>query len=358
VNIAIGLIAAMLIGVGLVLQQHAAEQAPKSYFLRLRLIAELLHQRRWLVGVGIMAAGQLLSAWTVGHLTLSVAEPLLATNLLFALIVAVPLSGERLHRSELVGAVLLSAGVAALSVSRSVSTQGLRFGSAAYWPAAAAIGAIALCLIRAGWRREGQQRALLTGTASGLIFGISDALTRQTVQLVSNHSILVVLTSWPAYCLVATSLVALWLMESSFNAAPLHASLPAITAAEPVAGILLGVVVFGDVIHVSPGLIALQAAGLVTLVTGVILVARAPVLSNLRPRRLIPGRPARDARGSRAHDKLLRRLARDKPGRLARDKPGRLARDKPGRLARDKPLPASTAPVIPPAPAAPKGKEA
>lgn len=334
-NIAIGLIAAMLIGVGLVLQQHAAEQAPKSYFLRLRLIAELLHQRRWLFGIGIMAAGQLLSAWTVGHLTLSVAEPLLATNLLFALIVAVPLSGERLQRSELFGAVLLSAGVAALSVSRSVSTQGLRFGSAAYWPAAAAIGAVALCLIRAGWRREGQHRALLTGTASGLIFGISDALTRQTVQLVSSHSLLVVLTSWPAYCLVATSLVALWLMESSFNAAPLHASLPAITAAEPVAGILLGVVVFGDVIHVSPGLIALQAAGLVTLVTGVILVARAPVLSNLRPRRLIPGRPARD-----------------KPGRW-------LARDKPGRLARDKPLPAaSPAPVIPPAPAAPKGKEA
>lgn len=292
-NIAIGLIAAMLVGVGLVLQQHAAEQAPKSYFLRLRLITELLHQRRWLAGIAIMVAGQILSAWTIGHLSLSVAEPLLATELIFALIVAVPLSGERPQKSELIGAVLLSAGVAALSVSRSINTQELRFGSAAYWPAAAAIGAVALCLVRAGWHREGQHRALLTGTASGLIFGISDALTRQTVQTISRHSLLGALTSWPAYCLLATSLVALWLMESSFNAAPLHASLPAITAAEPVAGILLGVVVFGDVIHVSPGLIALQAAGLVTLVTGVILVARAPALSSLRPRRLVPGLPAR-----------------------------------------------------------------
>ena len=129
-------------------------------------------------------------------------------------------------------------------------------------------------LVRAGWRRQGEQRALLTGTASGLIFGISDA--SQTVQIISHHSHLAVLTSWPAYCLVATSLVALWLMERLFNAAPLHASLPAITAAEPVAGILLGVVVFGDVIHISPGLIALQAVGLVALVTGVILVARPP----------------------------------------------------------------------------------
>ena len=89
-NIAIGLIAAMLIGVGLVLQQHAAEQAPNSYFLRLRLIAELLRQRRWLAGIAIMVAGQILSAWTIGHLSLSVAEPLLATELIFALIVAVP----------------------------------------------------------------------------------------------------------------------------------------------------------------------------------------------------------------------------------------------------------------------------
>ena len=43
-NIAITLVAALLAGAGFVLQQHAAEQAPKSYFLRLRLITTLLHR--------------------------------------------------------------------------------------------------------------------------------------------------------------------------------------------------------------------------------------------------------------------------------------------------------------------------
>jgi drug/metabolite transporter (DMT)-like permease len=294
-NIAIALIAAMLIGTGLVLQQHAAEQAPKAYFLRPQLIGELLRQRRWLLGIAIMAVGQILAAWTIGHLTLTVAEPLLAMQLIFALTLAVPLTGERLQKSELLGAVMLAGGVAALSISRSINTQGLRFGSAAYWPAAAAIGAVALLLVRAGWRRTGQQRATLTGIASGLILGIADALTRQTVEIISGHSLLVVFSSWPAYCLLATSLVGLWLMESSFNAAPLHASLPGITAAEPITGILLGVVIFGDVVRISPGLIALQAVGIVALVTGVILVARAPVLSSLRPKRPILPRPARPA---------------------------------------------------------------
>lgn len=95
------------------------------------------------------------------------------------------------------------------------------------------------------------------------------------------------LTSWPGYCLVAASLIGLWLMESSFNAAPLHASLSAITTAEPIAGIALGIVVFGDVVRVSPGMITLQAAGLAATVAGVIMVARAPALSSLRPAHLI-----------------------------------------------------------------------
>lgn len=282
-NVALALVAALLVGIGLVLQQHAAQEAPKAYFLHLDLIRELVRKRRWLAGIVIMTAGEVLSAWTIGNLDLSVAEPLLATDLIFALVVAVPLTGVRLRKSELLGAVLLASGVAALSLSRSVAAASTRFGSTAYWPAAAVIGLLALVLVRAGWRRTGQQRATLTGLASGLIFGISDALTRSTLRIVDSHGVVAVLITWPAYCLAAASLLALWLMESSFNAAPLHASLPAITAAEPVVGILLGVVVFGDEIRISPGTLALQAAGLVALVAGVILVARAPALSSLRP---------------------------------------------------------------------------
>jgi drug/metabolite transporter (DMT)-like permease len=287
VGVLIAVAAALLSGVGLVLQQHAAEQAPQAYFLRLRLIADLVRRPRWLAGIAVMGAGQLLSVWVLGHLVLSVAEPLLASSLIFALILAVPLSGQALRKTELAGALLLSMGVAALSVARTVSSQGARFGSFAYWPAAAGIAAIAWLLVMAGRRRRGQQRATLTGCAAGLVFGISDALTRRTVQIADAHSLIAILTSWPAYSLAAASLIGLWLMESSFNAAPLHASLPAITAAEPVAGIALGVVVFGDVVRVSPAMIALQAAGLAAMFTGVILVARAPALSSLQPARVI-----------------------------------------------------------------------
>ena len=97
------------------------------------------------------------------------------------------------------------------------------------------------------------------------------------------------LHSWSAYCLVATGAVGLLLMQSAFNAGPLHASLPTITAGEPVAGILLGIVVFGDQISLSPASLAMHAGGLAALVVGVILVARAPALGNLRKAVVEPG---------------------------------------------------------------------
>jgi hypothetical protein len=115
------------------------------------------------------------------------------------------------------------------------------------------------------------------------VFGLQDALTRQTVRLL-GLGLLPALTSWPGYALVVVGVIGLWLMQSAFSAGPLHASLPAITAGEPVAGICLGIVVFGDQLHTSPGLIALQAAGFVALVVGVVMVARGPALAAVRSR--------------------------------------------------------------------------
>jgi drug/metabolite transporter (DMT)-like permease len=289
-NVAITLVAALLLGVGFVLQQKAAEQAPQALFLRLALIADLLRRRRWLAGLAVMIAGELASAWSVSHLSLSVAEPLLTTSLLFALALAVPLSGQRLRATELVGVVILSGGVAALSVGRSAHSPAESFASPAGWLAAAAIAGLAACFLQVGKRCSGQVRATFIGTAAGLVFGISDALTRQTVHVLNTHPFTSLLTDWPGYSLIGASLVGLWLMQSAFNSAPLHASLPAISAAEPAAGIILGVVVFGDEIQTAPIMIAVQIVGVVALVVGVVLVARAPALADLRPSHLVPPR--------------------------------------------------------------------
>src|SRR5262245_2799451 len=273
--IAVTVIAAMLLGSGFVLQQHAAAKLPSSY-LHLRLISQLLRQRIWLGGIAVMIIGQVLSAWGLGHLSLTVSEPLLATNLIFALLLAAPISGEIPRRTELIGAVLLCLGVGALSASRSVRALSESFGSFSHWPAAAIIGGVAAALAIIGRRGPVKLRATLTGAGGGLLLGIADALTRRRVEIVDGHGLATLLTTWPGYAVICTAAVGLWLVQSAFSAGPLHASLPAITAAEPLAGITLGVLVFGDVVHVTPWLLALQAAGIATMFAGTVLVARAP----------------------------------------------------------------------------------
>ncbi len=309
VDYATTLVAAVLLGIGFVLQQYAARQEPESRFLSPRILTDLLRKPRWLIGIACMVAGQLLAAWSIGHLELTLVEPLLTTYLLFALILAVPLSKQAMHWTEVAGALILCLGVTLLSLSRSTKPIGLSFGSFSHWPAAAIIAGIAFVSVQIGLSRMGNARASLTGLAAGLVFGIQDALTRQTLEILQGHPISVLLSTWPPYCLLATGIVGLWLMQSAFSAGPLHSSLPTIAAGEPVAGIVLGIVVFGDRIQISPGMLAIEAGGIAALIVGVVLVARSSAFGGLRKRTVVITPHTTPAETSTRHpdDSALRR---------------------------------------------------
>ena len=278
----ITLLAALLIGTGFVLQQYAAQREPDAIFLSWRLLAALIRKPRWLTGIGCMIGGQILAAWSIGHLELSFVEPLLATNLIFALILAVPLSKASLKVWEVLGAAVLCVGVTLLSVQRSVKPVGESFGSVSHWPAAAVIAVIAFAAVQIGRSRSSRTRAMLTGIGAGLVFGIQDALTRQTLEILQSGGISGMFSDWAPYALVGAGAIGIWLMQSAFSAGPLQFSLPAISAGEPLVGILLGVLVFGDRIQLTPGLLAIQAGGVAALIVGVVMVGRAPALSQLR----------------------------------------------------------------------------
>ena len=276
------LVAALLLGVGFVLQQYAAQQEPECRFLSPRILTDLLRKPRWLVGIGCMVAGQLLAAYSIGHAALTLVEPLLSTYLLFALLLAVPMSRQPVRWSEVTGALILIVGVTLLSLSRSTKPIGLSFGSFSHWFVAAIIAGIAFVAVQVGHHVQGNARAVLTGLAAGLVFGIQDALTRQTLEILQGHPVSALLTTWPPYCLLATGIVGLWLMQSAFSAGPLHSSLPTMAAGEPVAGIALGIVVFGDRIQITPGLLAIEAGGIAALIVGVVMVARSSAFTGLR----------------------------------------------------------------------------
>jgi len=323
VDYATTLLAGVLLGVGFVLQQYAAEQEPESRFLHLRILTDLLRKPRWLLGIACMIGGYLLVAWSIDHLELTLVEPLLTTYLIWALVLAVPVSRQPVKVAEVIGALILIGGVTLVSLTRSTTPVGLSFGSLSHWYAAAILAGVAFAAVMIGHRRTGQVRATLTGLAAGLVFGIQDALTRQTLEGLQFNSWTVLFTTWSAYALVGAGIVGIWLMQNAFSAAPLHASLPAIAAGEPLAGIALGIVVFGDRVQITPGMLAIEAGGIAALIVGVIAVARSSAFNGLRKITdvITPGAHGPDSRTPDARTPGARAPRTRMPGRRSAGSP-------------------------------------
>ena len=287
-------LASLLLGVGFVLQQRAAARAPMSDLLTFRLFADLLHYREWVLGLLSMISGQILSGLALGQGKLTVVEPVLATNLLFALFLASRLSRERLGRVEWAGVIALSAGVAAFTLTVRWSDQwSPSLTTAARWPSAGGMGLLALLLAWAGRRRSRpESSATLFAAGAGLCFGIQDALTRRVIGALENARWMAVIADWPAYCLIAVAVVGLLLMQSAFRLAPLRVSLPLVTSLEALGGITLGILVFGDGLDVAPAALVVEGLSLAAMVAGVFVVGRHELLAS-------GGQPTRTPEGGR-----------------------------------------------------------
>ncbi|MER6524037.1 DMT family transporter [Streptomyces sp. NPDC001508] len=272
------LAAACLLGIGFVLQQHAAERAPAAEVLRFRLLWDLAHNGVWLGGIGCMVAGQLLSAVALAKGELSRVEPLLVTNLLFAFALARRLSGQRIGASGWAGVLLLGGGVIAFTLAGRSSAGAAEAGAFRQWTVIGLVIGIALVLIGAARHLPLFEEPPLLAAAAGMLYGVQDALTRMSSGIIGSEGVVALLVSWVPYTLVALAVTGLLLVQSAFEAGPLRMSLPALTAAEPLAGIACGVGFLGDRLRTEALALAWQVTGLVAIVAGVFVLARHPAM--------------------------------------------------------------------------------
>lgn len=78
--------------------------------------------------------------------------------------------------------------------------------------------------------------------------------------------------------MLGQSATALVLGQSAFEAAPIDASLPAITAAEPITAIALGAGVFGEHLDLGSGMLAIELGGLACILVSVYWVTTSRVV--------------------------------------------------------------------------------
>jgi drug/metabolite transporter (DMT)-like permease len=275
VEIALALAAALLFALGTVLQQKAALDEPpvgSSSGLLLRMARRPV----WLAGIAADGLGFVTQAAALGTGSLAVVQPLLVTTLVFALPLGVWLSGQRLRRSDVAAAVLVVVAVAGFLLIAQPAGGRSEAPLADWLIAAGACGAVCVPLVLLGRTGPPRHRAAFLGTATGILFALSAALTKAFVDEL-HLGILHVLGSWELYALVAVGYTSMTLNQLALDTGALAAALATSSSLDPIASVVLGLTLFDESLNAS----ALQAtATVVTLglaLVGVMVLSRKQV---------------------------------------------------------------------------------
>jgi drug/metabolite transporter (DMT)-like permease len=260
-------------GVAAALQHRQAQLAPKSADLSFRLLARLAARPLWLAGVVLAAAAYSLQALALAFGPLSLVAPIVATDLLFALPVAARYS-RPLRAWDWLGCVLAAGGVAAF-LAAAPPSSGRSDAPLRHWVLAFACVALACVLALSASRLTGgAPRAALTAAAAGAVFGLTAAVTLSFSRLVRAVGPGGTLAHWQPWALLALGLAGVLLSANAFQAGALAASLPVMDTVEPVCGVLLGALLFGERLAASPAGFAVQLAGAAAAIAGITLLGR------------------------------------------------------------------------------------
>ncbi len=269
-------VAAALFAAATALQHRAAsEQAPIAGGAKAasKAFGGLVRRPLWLLGLLADAAGFGLHAYALTAGQLAIVQPLLVTSLLFALPIGAWLEKRRITRAELVWAAV---SVASLGVFLALARPSGNGSKPELGPSAATAGVALVLVVGAllAGRRRPARRAAVLGAITGLAFGATAALIK-AVGDSFGHDADTVFTSWPLYALLVIGPAGFAVNQVAFQAGPLSASLPAITAVDPLASIVLGVLLYDERLHGTPVTAAMEAVALVVLGLSVFGLARA-----------------------------------------------------------------------------------
>lgn len=293
-------LAAILLGLGAsfffalagYLQQRAArvtERRGRTVVAGLgSLMARLLRSRTWLLGwwVNLLGFGAQAVALHIGSIAL--VQPLLATQLLFAL----PMSCLELRRwpraKDWAAGAAICGGLVVLLLALGSTPLGGRPDRARILVAAGLVLAlIGLLLALARHLRPGLLNLLAAG-AAGLCFSMTAVFIKLTGDDLLHRGVIHTATDWPGYALAGSTALGLVLEQGAFANGPLPWAIATKDSVNPIASFAIGVLAFSVVLPSDAGHLAAIAGAAALLVIGAVGLAHSPS-SRLWLRRPEPG---------------------------------------------------------------------
>ncbi|MEU2060483.1 DMT family transporter [Streptomyces sp. NPDC013455] len=276
-TVVLALLAALSNASASVLQRRAAVQEQDEgggAGSAVRRFRRTLRRRSWLAGAGLLALSSLLQAGALAVGSLSLVQPLLATELLFTLAVGSVVFRRPPDARTWLAFLALACGLA-LFLLAAAPSAGRQTAAPGDWllGGGAALGVVVLLLAVARPTR-GASRAALLGLASAVAFATTAALLKEAVGRLGQGPA-AMFGHWSPYATGAAGLVAFVVLQGALAAGSLTASQPALTLGDALTSVALGWVLFAERIHLGLAVLP-ELIGVALIGAGSVGLARAP----------------------------------------------------------------------------------
>jgi drug/metabolite transporter (DMT)-like permease len=244
------------------------------------LIRRLVRQRVWITGWLTNLLGFVSQAAALHFGSIALVQPLLVTQLLFALPMASAVIRQWPAARDWVAAVAICGGVACfLAVEGAAPLDGSpdrgRLVVAVLVAAAAVV-----TLVQVAQGRGPLLHSALIATAAGVCYAISAALMKLTTDDLLNHGVLATALDWPGYVLALSTLTGLLLGQQAYGSGSLSAAIAVMSIVNPAVSYVLGMLAFHATLSTSPGPLAASVGAAALLVAGVFGLAHSPTVQS------------------------------------------------------------------------------
>ncbi len=276
----LGLAVAFLFALSAFLQQGAARRTTRDHRSvavgAVSLMSQLVRSRLWLSGWLVNLTGFGLQAVALQVGTIATVQPLLATQLLFAL----PMSSLEQRTwprpRDWMGGLCLCAGLVILILVVRVRPLSGHADRGLIAVVAIATAAIIAVLMPVASRLAPGALVLATGACAGLCFALTAVFIRLTTDDLLNHGVAYTARDWVGYALALSTATGLVLGQGAFANGPLPWAVATKESANPIASYAIGVLAFPVRFPAGPGtMVGLACAGALVVV-GAVVLAHSP----------------------------------------------------------------------------------
>jgi drug/metabolite transporter (DMT)-like permease len=283
----LALVAAFFFALAAALQQKGALNLPEVSLRNPASLARLAGQTMWLLGTAALLTGYVLQAAALDRGRLAIVQPLLVTTVVFALPLGYFLTKQHVGRREIVGAAVIVFGLAHFAIYGDPA-GGRENAPGEEWAIAIAIlGAVCGVLLLIGGRGGLTMKAAVYGTVAGILFGLSAALTKPTLEFL-HDGIDELLSHWEPYALAVAGLLGFALQQVSLGTGRLAPSVATVSVANPVVGILLGAILLDERLSRPAWHVAVAYIGLGVALAGAVVISIAREAHGQEEQPLVP----------------------------------------------------------------------